>query len=125
MFTPLYNLSKFQRHINSFMMEISIIQKPVHWTGFYMIGTSVMKELRSITFKSDGFGKFEAPFHPMSKTDKFIFRSYLPCATKKSLAVEVYSRYCQMSMTQLFCENSKQLNPSSAKPTKLHSRRIV
>ena len=30
---------------NSFMTEAVIIWKPVHWTGFYMITTSVMKEL--------------------------------------------------------------------------------
>ena len=31
---------------NSFMTEIPIIQKPVQWTGVYMIGTSVIKELK-------------------------------------------------------------------------------
>ena len=37
---------------NSFMTEVPIIQKPVRranqWTGFYMIGITVMKELRGI-----------------------------------------------------------------------------
>ena len=37
--------------VNSFMMEVPIIQKPVHWfanqwTGFYVIGTFIMKELK-------------------------------------------------------------------------------
>ena len=32
---------------NSFITEVPIKQKPVHWfAGFYLIGTSVMKELR-------------------------------------------------------------------------------
>ena len=30
--------------VNSFMTEVPIIQK---WTGFYMIGTSAMKELKA------------------------------------------------------------------------------
>ena len=34
--------------INSFMTGAVIIKKPVHWTGFYMIAISVMKELTFI-----------------------------------------------------------------------------
>ena len=46
---------------NSFTTEVPIIQKPVHdfhqWTGFYMRGTSVMKELR-LLFQHKGLNKF-------------------------------------------------------------------
>ena len=48
--------SKLCDAINSFIMEVSIIKKPVHWfeehcfanqwTGLYLIDDSVMKELR-------------------------------------------------------------------------------
>ena len=34
-------------HLNSFMTEVPIKQKPANqWTGFYLIGTSVMNELK-------------------------------------------------------------------------------
>ena len=45
-------LTAFIQWINSFMAEVSIIRKPAHWfpqqiqwAGFYVIRTSVMKEL--------------------------------------------------------------------------------
>ena len=36
------------KRFKSFMTEVSILLKPVHWLGFYMIGTSVMKELKAL-----------------------------------------------------------------------------
>ena len=51
---PLYLaiISMQNYYFTSFMTEIPIMQKPIHcfaeqnqWTGFYMIRTSVMKEL--------------------------------------------------------------------------------
>ena len=35
----------FAKIINSFMTGVPIIRKQSKWTGLYMIGTSVMKEL--------------------------------------------------------------------------------
>ena len=63
-FTKILCFSKFQnffsRQFNSFMMDFPIKQKPVHsfavqiianqWTGFYMIGNPVMKQLITDNF---------------------------------------------------------------------------
>ena len=39
-----------EKYFSSFMTEFPIIQKPVYWAGFYMIGTSVMKDLIKLTY---------------------------------------------------------------------------
>ena len=53
--------------VNSFMTEVSIIQKPVHWSanqwiGFYMISTSVMKEL-NLHYGNDTQSNFSSYLH--------------------------------------------------------------
>ena len=53
--------AKLSLMLNSFMTEIPIIQKPVHrfckanqWTCFYIIETSIMKELNNVTYEQTG-----------------------------------------------------------------------
>ena len=54
-------LKNGQIHFNSFMMEISIIWKPL-WTSFYMIGTSVMNELKILRYEQRKIFKAVWPF---------------------------------------------------------------
>ena len=63
---------------NSFMTEVPIIQKPVHWTGFNMIGTSVMKELRVCARKTD-YQNFKITIFDYVGN---ILRNSNPCETK-------------------------------------------